>query len=112
MADPQTIHVETPAQRRERWLSVSISSAATPSRNRGAEVAAVSRTETRWAKDHDAYRRLRKDGLQPNALDGAANIEARANTADEVAMGHLFSKEELPKVREGMLMAKELGLGQ
>ena len=116
MADPQTIHVDRPgetvAERRARWLSVSISPSATPTRNRGAEVATVGKTESRWAKDHDAYRRLRKDGLQPKALDGAANIEARANTADEVTMGHLFSKEELPKVREGMQMAQEMGLGQ
>lgn len=36
------------------------------------------------AKDLDAYQRLRKDGVQPQGIDGSARLEARAETKDQV----------------------------
>lgn len=36
--------------------------------------------EKQWGRDHAAYKRLVKDGVQPNSLDGAANVEQMAET--------------------------------
>jgi len=43
----------------------------------------IDATERRWAADHAAYRRLVRDGVAPRRLDGAARIEAKANTVIE-----------------------------
>jgi hypothetical protein len=51
---------------------------------RRSQVDASTQMERRWAKDFDAYRRLRKDGLQPARSDGAAQLEATANTREDV----------------------------
>jgi putative FmdB family regulatory protein len=47
------------------------------------------------AKDVDmaAYKRLRKDGLQPPSINGSAKLEARAGTKWEVNAGHTLSHE-------------------
>lgn len=104
-------NVETPGERRARWLSVSVSPSATPSRGQGQDALSIRRTEKRWEADMPAYRRLRADGTQPKNIDGCAELEARASSRDEITMGHIFTKAELPKVREGMELAKELGYG-
>lgn len=41
-----------------------------------------------------AYKRLREDGVQPRAIDGSANIEARANTLHEIESGQLLTKKQ------------------
>ena len=51
---------------------------------RGAQVAATNQTAKNWDKDMPAYKRLRKNGLQPKNIDGAAALEARATTAAQV----------------------------
>lgn len=38
-------------------------------------------------KDLDAYKRLRRDGVQPKGIDGSAKIEARAEERYQVEMG-------------------------
>lgn len=38
----------------------------------------------RFDADMDAYVRLRKDGLQPPRVDGAADLEKRADTREQV----------------------------
>lgn len=107
----QNIRVESPAERRARWLSVSVSPSATPTRGQGQDALSIKRTENAWERDMPAYKRLRADGTQPKSIDGCAELEARASSRDEITMGHIFSKDQLPKVREGMQMAKELGYG-
>lgn len=102
---------ETAEERRARWRSVSVAPSATPSRSGGVDALSVKRREREWDKDMPAYRRLRADGTQPKNIDGCAELEARASTRDEITMGHIFSKAELPKVREGMELAKERGHG-
>lgn len=36
------------------------------------------------AKDRDAYKRLRQDGLQPKRVDGSHRVEAEATTKAQV----------------------------
>ncbi|MCP4961105.1 MAG: hypothetical protein GY925_17800 [Actinomycetia bacterium] len=66
---------ETAAERRARWLSVGTSASATPTRS--AEVVEIGAREDRWSTDGDAYRRLRKAKLQPDRIDGSAELERR-----------------------------------
>ena len=66
----------------EKLRSVGVSGAALPSRS--PQVAQIEATERRWAKDFPAYRRLRKEGLRPRGSDGAARLEAEAETAAQV----------------------------
>ena len=56
---------------------------------RGKRVSEVNQTERNWNKDMPAYKRLRADGLQPNKIDGAANVEKKAETAFQVESGHV-----------------------
>lgn len=56
---------------------------------RGAVVAQTERTARNWDKDMPAYKRLRKNGLQPKQIDGSAEIEKRAETKVEVETGRL-----------------------
>jgi len=75
-ASPRT---ETPAERRARWASVAISPHATPTRNDNRNAVDQRRRMEQWEKDIPAYRRLRADGLQPKQIDGAYELETRAD---------------------------------
>lgn len=74
---------------REHLLSIGFAASAMPTRR--AEASKVNAKEKRWEADMPAYRRLRKDGLQPQTIDGAARLEAHADTALEVQAGKLKS---------------------
>lgn len=54
---------------------------------RGARVEAVNQTERNWQKDMPAYKRLRKEGLQPRKIDGAAEVEKKAKEKWQVETG-------------------------
>jgi hypothetical protein len=64
--------------------------------------------ERRWERDMPAYKRLRDNGLQPKGIDGSGDLETRASTQVEVEMGKIFRKEDMPKVQEGMALAREM----
>lgn len=49
-----------------------------------ADSAARNLIEKHWSKDHDAYKRLRANGVQPRSSEGAARLEATANTVADV----------------------------
>ena len=49
----------------------------------------IEATERQWSKDMDAYKRLKQDGLQPAKIDGAANIEKKADHPSQVVTGIL-----------------------
>lgn len=69
-------------------MSVSVAASATPTRSPGAARAAeVNATERRWDKDLPAFARLRQQGLQPQRVDGAADVEARATERHHVEGG-------------------------
>jgi hypothetical protein len=57
--------------------------------SRGSKVAEINTTERNWNKDMPAYKRLRADGLQPKKIDGAANVEKRAQEGWQVETGIL-----------------------
>lgn len=54
---------------------------------RGKNVAAINSTERNWNKDMPAYKRLRQEGLQPKRIDGAAEIEKKAEHKWQVETG-------------------------
>lgn len=58
---------------KEHVRSVAVSAAATPTRRVATN--AIEATERQWQVDGDAYKRLRRDGLQPNDIDGSAHLE-------------------------------------
>lgn len=72
---------------REHLLSIAVAPSATPSRNGGRHALITNETEKEWARDHAAYRRMVKDGLQPAVLDGAAHMERHATSAAEIEHG-------------------------
>jgi hypothetical protein len=66
---------------------VAVSSSATPNRRR--DTHQINEKEKRWDTDMAAYKRLRQDGLQPPKIDGAANIEKKAETKFQVESGYV-----------------------
>jgi hypothetical protein len=54
---------------------------------RGQRVAEVNSTERGWQKDMPAYKRLRQNGLQPQSIDGCAEIEKKAKHEWQVETG-------------------------
>jgi putative FmdB family regulatory protein len=75
-----------------------ISATAMP--NRGRAVVSVDETERRWDRDHAAYKRLVRDGCQPKALDGAADLEAKANSRLEIRRGRLYDNQALKEAAD------------
>lgn len=66
----------------EKLRSISFAPSAMPSRAPGAVLDGG--RESRWEKDIPAYRRLRKDGLQPKKVDGCAAVEQKAESRVDV----------------------------
>lgn len=61
-----------------------ISFGANSTTTRGAQVAETNQRAKNWEKDMPAYKRLRRQGLQPKNIDGAARVEATAETVAQV----------------------------
>ena len=55
--------------------------------SRGSKVAQINKTERQWNVDMPAYKRLRREGLQPKRIDGAAEIEKKAEHKFQVKPG-------------------------
>jgi hypothetical protein len=94
----------TPVDQKEKWRSIGVM--------RRTDAAG---REPALAKDRDAYRRLRHNGLQPATIAGSATLEATADHRHEVEMGHAFPAERFPdrrdtwrKVDEGMERGREM----
>jgi hypothetical protein len=66
-----------------------ISFGSNPSTTRGAEVAKINERAKNWDKDMPAYKRLRKNGIQPKGIDGAAQLESKATSAHQIETGRL-----------------------
>lgn len=54
---------------------------------RGQQVNEVNKREKQWNVDMPAYKRLRKEGLQPKAIDGSAEMEKKAKYEWQVETG-------------------------
>lgn len=58
-------------------------------------------TENDWHKDHPAYRRMRRRGLQPKHVDGAARLEDTVGDQTDITYGHLYGEDGgKPRVQE------------
>ena len=87
-----------------KLLSVSISPSATPTRSGAMSVQATNDLAKQWDRDIPAYQSLVRDGLQPETVDGAADLMARAETKDEVEHNVVYT----PTQRKEIEAAKEL----
>lgn len=79
---------------RDHWLSVGIAPTATPTRSGGTRAQEIIDTEKRWDRDHAAYKTLVKQGIQPETLDGTADLAAKATSKREIEMGRTWSPME------------------
>ena len=68
-----------------------VSPSAVPSRNNVIDLEATKQAEKEKVADMDAYKRLRKDGVQPPSINGAARLEAKAEEKHEVNSGKTFA---------------------
>lgn len=57
--------------------------------------------------DLDAYKRLRHSGLQPPSVDGAAELEKRAVTKEEITWGRLLDAEQRTEAKVRMDAARQ-----
>lgn len=64
--------------------TIAIAASAMPTRS---EAARVEKETAKMHKDVAAYKRLRKDGVQPKSVKGAAELERRAGSRWEVETG-------------------------
>jgi hypothetical protein len=71
-----------------KYLSVGLGVGTMPTRHPSSAVTEA--REKRWEKDMPAYKRMRQQGLQPKTIDGAAHIEAKAETRFEVESGQVL----------------------
>lgn len=86
-----------------RHMSFGISSAALPTRG-GASVAERTVAEKQLSRDLDAYKALRRDGLQPPQIDGADRLTVEARCEEHVTMGTKANKVFDPKTGEKRLI--------
>ena len=84
--------------------SVSLSAGAANSNVKYQEVEA---REQRWNRDMPAYKRLRDQGYQPKAIDGAADLERDASTRFEIESGQAF-RGQGKKVEEAVKFVEEI----
>lgn len=73
--------------------SIRFSGELTP--NRTPEVVQQREFEKRMSRDNDAYRRLRREGYQPKAVQGAADVEQFATSRFEVESGYRLSSAKV-----------------
>lgn len=73
----------------------------------------IERKEQEWKKDHDAYRRLRKEGYQPHQVDGAGTLESKATDRMEIEMAHVENdKVMIGNMESSPKLVKEMKDGQ
>ena len=70
-----------------RTAGIQFGAASMPTRGRTARSAVIEAKDRVLDKDLDAYKRLRKDGLQPRKIDGSAEVEKRAEEKWQVETG-------------------------
>lgn len=69
---------------------VNVAPSVTPSRSGVVDLEATKSAEREKDRDMAAYKRLRKDGVQPPSINGSAQLEAKAENSYEVNSGHTF----------------------
>lgn len=89
---------------------IRFAAAAMPTRKGG--VIREEKKEQQLSADLPAYKRLRHNGTQPPGIDGAAELEKRANDKVEVEMGRAIPKPLMSRVKDGFAMSAEAGFGK
>ena len=80
-----------------------VAPSSTPTRAGGIDMAATRQAEKNKDADMAAYKRLRKDGVQPPKIDGSAKLEARAESKHEINSGYTFSTASSRKRNMGLV---------
>jgi hypothetical protein len=76
-------------------VTLRIAPSATPTREGGGEpVTRVLEREKRWERDMPAYKRCVDAGAEPQSIDGCADLEVRADIAEQVTTGMVDVKPE------------------
>lgn len=65
-----------------RLRSVAVSPSCTPSRSGASRYQQTVKLEKSWSEDIPAYKRLVKGGVQPDTVDGAAQLEKQVDARD------------------------------
>lgn len=73
-----------------KWVTVKVAPSIASSTAGGAHAARSAAMEKQWDRDGEAYVRLRRDGLQPADLDGAAAWEKSDASKFEIEAGRRF----------------------
>ena len=68
---------------------IAFGASAMPTRAHSARSAVIEAKDRILHKDLDAYKRLRMDGTQPKRIDGAAEVEQRADEKWQIETGIL-----------------------
>mgnify|MGYP001602139945 CR=1 FL=1 len=84
---------------RDHWLSVSVAPSALTTQSSSHLKQSLAR-EKEWEKDMPAYRELRRQGLQPQRIDGAADLARDATDSLEITQGELIPKNELQVAKD------------
>lgn len=80
-----------------------VAPSSTPTRSGDIDMAATRQAEKDKDADMAAYKRLRKNGVQPPKINGSAKLEARAEEKHEVNSGHTFSTASARKRNMGLV---------
>lgn len=77
----------------------------------GPRTRTVNSKDDKLTRDREAYRRLRRDGLQPPHVNGSADLERDATMPIEVEMGWTAkTKTGKALAEEGVERSRELGV--
>ena len=77
----------------------------------GPKTRAANTKDEKLARDRDAYKRLRTNGVQPPHVGGADHLEKHASMPIEVEMGWVAkTKTGKALAKEGQERSQELGL--
>jgi hypothetical protein len=95
----------------EKLRSIQFGSVPGGTRSGQARTDRINQTEKEWDTDFDAYRRLRRDGLQPKNSAGSAQMEKRANTKWEIEQGVLTSKPVADRIESVQAEAATVDVG-
>lgn len=69
------------------YRSIRISATVTPTRSSSVKAAQTQAIADSWDRDIPAYKAAVREGLQPERVDGCAELMARAETREEIEGG-------------------------
>ena len=92
---------------KEKLRSIQFAPSSMPTRHPHA--ARTKKADSKLEQDLAAYKRLRSEGLQPTATQGAAHVESHAQEAFEVETGMICESDSMRKrIAEGFKDAAEV----